>query len=264
VITASVAAGGAGNTVSDFVPPWALSGRATNSSIGQNTLYFMPFDVPDDVYGSRINFYPRVSISLETGNSTGTGQFGIGYGIYTRGTGASTERISQLTSYSMTFISHSNSSNNSVSLTHAFGLSNITSHSTFATSFATSNASTYVATNLNGDRALPMPLNLSMTPGRYYLGVMVSRTATSAVANSLSMEITSLGVFPEVRGLGFASAATNASVFRGGYQGLGSYSTTTNAFPVSIALSTDAIRAAVNATLIHFDIKGYGYSSNVL
>lgn len=260
VITASYLPPG----ISDFVAPWAWSGRGTNSSLGQNTLYFMPVDIHEELSASRINFYPNISISLETGNSSGTGRFGIGYGIYTRGTGASSERISLLSSYSMTFISHSNSSNNSVSLTHAFGLSDATSHSTFTTTFATSNASTYVATNLNGHRALPMPLNLMMTPGRYFLGVMVSRTATSAVANSLSMHITSVGVQPEVRGLGFASAATNASVFRGGLQGLGSYSATTNAFPNSIALSTDNIRAAVNATLVHFDIKGYGYSSNVL
>jgi hypothetical protein len=164
----------------------------------------------------------------------------------------------------MEFIRISASSMTAASFTHAFGLSDRTSHSTVQTNFATSNASTYNQTNLNGQRAIPMPLDLSMTPGRYYLGVMVSRTATSAVANSLSMQITSLGVFPEVRGLGYASSATNASVFRGGYQGLGSYSTTTNAFPNSIALSTDNIRAAVNATLIHFDIMGYGYSSNVL
>lgn len=260
VITASYVPPG----ISDFVAPWAWSGRGTNSSLGQNTLYFMPVDIDEQLSASRINFYPNISISLETGNSSGTGRFGIGYGIYTRGTGASSERISLLSSYSMTFISHSNSSNNSVSLTHAFGLSNVTSHSEFTTTFATSNASTYVVTNLNGHRALPMPLNLMMTPGRYFLGVMVSRTATSAVANSLSMHITSVGVQPEVRGLGFASAATNASVFRGGLQGLGSYSATTNAFPASVALSTDNIRAAVNATLVHFDIKGYGYSSNVL
>lgn len=260
VITASVAPN---YTLSDFAPPHAWSGRGTNSSLGQNTLYFMPFDLPQDLSASRINFYPVISASLETGNSTGSGRMGIGYGIYTRGTGASTERISLLSSYSMTFLDVSNSSNTRVSITHAFGLSNATSHSTFQTTFGTSNASTYVATNLNGHRAMPMPLNLTMTPGRYYLGVIVSRTATSAFANSLSMHITSVGVQPEVRGLGYASAATNASVFRG-LQGLGSYSATTNAFPNSIALSTDNIRAGVNQTLIHFDIKGYGYSSNVL
>ena len=83
------------------------------------------------------------------------------------------------------------------------------------------------------------------------------------MTNNMSVAITSVGVQPEVRPWGTSSTATNASVFRR-IQGWGSYSATSAAWPNSIAYTTDDIRAAVNQTLVHFDIAGYATSTNLI
>ena len=201
---------------------------------------------------------------MSAGNSTGTCRQGFGYALYTRDmTGAASRTLSLLTSYSVTHLSHSMTSNTQYRVTHYFGLSDVTSHSTFQTVFSTSNASTYLATNINGPRVLALPLNSVMTPGRYWLAVAVSTVAGNAMTNNLSVQMTSIGVVGAAYHFGTASAATNASVFRA-QQGWGSYSATSNAFPNSIAYSTDAIRHPVAMTAIHFDIRGFGTSTNQL
>lgn len=246
-------------TVSSFAPPWAYSGMATNSSLGQSTLYFMPVDIPDYLYASRINFYVSISGALSAGNSTGTCSAGIGYGIYT----LNSDSLSRLTSYSAQIHSMSMTSNTAFNATHYFGLSNATSHSTQQTGLSATNASTYLATNMNGQRVIALPVNSTLTPGRYWVGMSVQTVAGNAMTNNLSVMITSVGVQPDIRYMGVASAATNASVFRM-MQGLGSYSAQSAAWPNSIAYTTDNIRAAVNQTLVHFQIVGASFASTYL
>lgn len=263
-LSLAAAAGGAGATLSYFEPWWAASGRATNSSLGQNTLYFQPFDLPYYLSASRINFYISISGALSAGNSTGTCRQGFGYALYTRNmTGAASQTLSLLTSYSLTHLSHSMNSNTQYAATHYFGLSNAASHSTQQTGLSTSNATTYLSTNINGPRVLALPLNSVMTPGRYWLAVAVSTVTGNAMTNNLSVQMTSIGVVGAAYHFGSASAATNASVFRA-QQGWGSYSATSAAFPNSIGYSTDAIRHPVAMTAIHFDIRGFGTSTNQL
>lgn len=263
-LSLSVAApgGGAGATLSHYSPEWALSGRATNSSLGNNTLYFQPFDLPFYLSASRINFYISISGALSAGNSTGTCWQRASYGLYSQDSnGASTQSIRLITSYAITHLSHSMNSNTQYAATHYIGLSNATSHSTRQTGLSTSNATTYLATNLNGGRVIAFPLNSTLTPGRYWLAFGNATTAGNAMTNGLSVQITSVGLQPEIRPLGQASAATNASVFRA-LPGWGSYSATTAAFPSLIALSTDNIRRGVAMTQIHFDILGFSTSTN--
>jgi len=255
--------GGTQASLSHYSPPWAYSGMATNSSLGQSTLYFQPFDVPAPVSGSRINFYISASIAGSVSNQTATGAQAIGYALYTRGTGTNTDRISRLTSYAMTHISLSQSSNTQWAYTNYAGLLNTTSHSTVQTGISATNASTYNVTSINGPRAVGMPLNLTLTPGRYWLGVSVQTVSSSAavLTNGLSVFQTSVGVQPDIRPFGVNSAATNASVYRL-LQGWGSYSAQSAAWPDSIALTTDAIRAPVAQTLVHFHIAGYTYNAS--
>lgn len=261
-LSAANPGGGAGATLSHFSPPWGASGRATNSSLGNNTLYFQPFDLPFYLSASRINFYVSVSGALSAGNSTGTCWQRASYGLYSQDSdGASTQSIRLITSYAITHLSHSMSSNTAYAATHYFGLSNATSHSTKQTGLSTSNATTYLATNLNGGRVLAFPLNSTLTPGRYWLAFGNATTAGNAMTNGLSVQITSVGLQPEIRPFGQASAATNASVFRA-MSGWGSYSATTTAYPSLIALSTNAIRHGVAMTQIHFDILGIATSTN--
>lgn len=261
-LSAANPGGGAGATLSHFSPPWGASGRATNSSLGNNTLYFQPFDLPFYLSASRINFYVSISGAMSAGNSTGTCWQRASYGLYSQDSaGASTQSIRLITSYAITHLSHSFTSNTRYQATHYFGLSNATSHSTQQTAISSSNATTYLATNINGGRVLAFPLNSTLTPGRYWLAFGNATTAGNAMTNGLSVQITSVGVQPEIRPLGQASAATNASVFRA-MTGWGSYSATTAAYPALVALSTDNIRHGVAMTQIHFDILGIATSTN--
>jgi len=187
----------------------------------------------------------------------------MAYALYTHGTGASTTHISRLTSYSMTLIRASMSSTTNFSATHYIGLSDATSHSTSQVATNVAAAGTYAANSLNSGRVVGFPANLTMAPGRYWLGVIVSRTVANAMGVSLSMLQTSVGVQPEVRAFGSTPGATNASVFRP-MQGWGSYSATSGDFPATIALTTDNIRAPVAQTLIHFDINAQTYSTNFI
>jgi hypothetical protein len=258
-LSLNAAAAGGGATMSRFSPPWAMSGIATNSSLGQSTLYFQPFDVDQYLYASRINFYVSFSGALSAGNSTGSCSNRIGYALYTMN--AST--LSRLTSYSMVLVSHTMSSNTRYHATHYLGLSDITSHSTRQTAISSSNASTYLATNLNGFRVVMMPVNSTLTPGRYWLGVSVQTTAGNAMTNGLSVGMTSVGVQPQINPWGQASSASNASLFRP-MQGHGFYSAQSAAWPDAVNYTTDNIRANVAQTLVHFNIMGTGTATNYL
>jgi hypothetical protein len=257
-ITASVNAGG-GATLSGYSPPWAASGMATNSSLGQSTLYFMPFDLPQNLYASRINFYVSLSGALSAGNSTGSCTARLGYALYT----LNSDSLNRLTSYEAIVVSQTMNSNTQYVANHYYGLSDVTSHSTLQTSISATNATTYQATNINGLRVIALPVNSTMTPGRYWLGMSVQTNAGNAMTNNISVAVTSVGVQPEVRYLGSASAATNASVFRM-MQGMGFYSAQSAAWPSTIAYTTDNIRAAAAQTLVHFQLVGRSFTNTYL
>jgi hypothetical protein len=252
------------DTLQFYSPPWAYSGMATNSSLGQSTLYFQPFDVYENISGSRINFYISLSGSLSAGNSTGSCSARAGYALYTlNGTAADSRTLNLLTSYEIVLLSQTMNSNTQYVATHYIGLSNATSHSTSQFAGSATNVSTYQATSINGLRAVAFPLNSTLTPGRYWLGFSVQTNAGNAMTNNISVAITSVGVQPYIAAWGANSSATNASVFRA-QQGWGSYSAQSAGWPATIPFTTDAIRAAVAQTLIHFDIKGYSTSTNVI
>jgi len=251
------------NTLSHYSPPWANSGGATNSSLGQSSLYMMPFDVDQYISASRIQFFVSVSGALLASNSTGTCSAGIGYALYTRGTAGSTERLMRLTSYSAQIHSQSMSSNTAYRATHYIGLSDITSHSTSQYAQSSSNASTYLASSINGLRALNLPLNSTLTPGRYWLGVSVQTVTGNAMTNGLSVLHTAANLHPAVVAWGVNSSATNASNWRP-MQGFGTYSAVSASWPSEIPLTSDSIRHGVSQTMVHFNILGYATSTNFM
>lgn len=261
-----------GSTISvypNIVSQWDVDldqGYATNSSLGQNTLYFQPFDLAWPVSGSRLNVFIRLSGATSTGTASTCGAvLAMGYGLYTRGTGASSERLSLLTSYSMNVMSHTVTNGSSYGATFYNQLSNATSHSTSTFSAQSSSGWTTFTNSLYGQRVIAFPLNSTLTPGRYWLA-LINSTTTANLNNlnfSVSVFHTSIAGVADVRPFGVSSAASNASVFRA-VQGWGSYSTTTGAFPASVALSTDNIRAAAAQTLNQFNISGLSQSSNIL
>jgi hypothetical protein len=250
-------------SASAWAPAWNYSGMATNSSLGQSSLYFMPFDVGDYLSASRIQFYVSLSGALSAGNSTGTCSNGIGYALYTLGTGASTDRLMSLTSYSAVLASMSMNSNTQFNATHYIGLSNVTSHSTSQVGLTTSNASTYQATSINGLRAVNLPINLTLPPGRYWLGFSNQTVTGNAMTNGMSVLQTAANLFPAIVAWGVNSSATNASNWRP-MQGFGTYSAQSGAWPATIPFTTDAIRQGVSQTMIPFNILGYATSTNLM
>jgi hypothetical protein len=250
-------------TLSMYSPPWAYSGGASNSSLGNSTLYFMPFYVPDFISASRVQFFISLSGALSAGNSTGTCSNGIGYAIYTLGTGTNSDRLLSLTSYSAQLVSHSMSSNTAYRATHYIGLQDITSHSTSQYAQSSSNVTTYLATSINGMRAVNLPMNTILSPGRYWMGFSVQTVTGNAMTNNLSVYHTAANLQPAIVAWGVNSSASNASNWRP-LQGHGSYSAQSAVWPATIPFTTDAIRHGVSQTMVHFNFLGYATSTNLM
>jgi len=90
-------AAGAGVTLS-FMEPTPLVGTA-NSSLGQNSLYFVPIKPQNNVSMTAVNML--VSLSNVTSNISHSVAITMSYGLYSLGTGASTSQLIQMATSSM-------------------------------------------------------------------------------------------------------------------------------------------------------------------
>lgn len=235
----------------------------TNSTLGQSTVYFVPFDIPYAISASRVNFFLSIAHTY-SGAPAGTASLGLGYALYSRMTGANSDRLSLATSYSLSYINASASSSTRLSATHYNGLSNVTSHSTSQYGTQSNTVSSYIANSLAGYRVLALPCNLTLRPGRSWLAVSVqsaSQGGSLVLGHSVLQHHFSNNI--AYRAFGAASAASNAS-FYGASNGLGVYSAQTAAFPNSVPLTSDTIRGAPVMTLPYFNFSGIGTSSNIL
>lgn len=253
------------NAMSQYDPFDAINAYITNSTLGQSSLFFVPFDLPYQLSASRLNVFLSVATLQSAAASSGSGSIGIGYGLYSRGTGASSERLMSLTSYSAAIISFTASSDSRYGATHYAGLSNATSHTTATTAISSSNASTYALNSIGGYRVVALPLNLTMTPGRYWLGLSQQSTNNAAASWSVGASYLQQTVSNWIayRPFGTSSAASNASVY-GVLDGLGTYSAQSAGWPVSIGLSNSDIRGGVSNTIPIFNFSGISTSSNLL
>jgi hypothetical protein len=265
VYTASINAAG-GATVSEYEPLNASS-LLTNSTLGQNTLYFYDFDVPANVYAYRMNAFVSIATTLLASNSTNSAGYTMSAAIYTRGTGASTDRISSIWSGSW-YIKMSNSSNTQVRVTHPLGFADSTQVATTSNGvISSSNASTYLVNSVGGYRCIPFPVSSTMTPGRYWVGIGQSTASANAVGilqGSVLLQTQGGGLGLAFRPFGVSSAASNVGNFIV-QPGMGTYSTTTNAFPATIALTTDHIKATPQGlTLPYLNFSGQSTATNII
>lgn len=251
------------NQASQYDPFAEPALMVTNSSLGQSSLFFYPFDVPYPVSASRVNFFVSIGTTSSNVASSGNGSFGLGYALYSLGTAQ--DRITQLTSYSAVVITYTSSSGSRFAATHYIGLSNATSHSTSQVALSNVNASTYPANSLGGFRVIALPLNSSLTPGRYWMGVSVQTTNNASASFKVDVSVlqqTFSNLLP-FRPFGTSSAASNASVFLP-MPGMGTYSAQSAGWPVSIGLSVSDIRAAVSITAPYFNFSGISTGTNFL
>ena len=144
----SAAAGGGGATVS-FMEPNMLVGTSL-SSLGQNSLYFVPVKPSFDVTMTGINML--VSINNATSNNSHAVSQTIRYGWYSLGTGANSTRIESMATSSIAVIA-SYSSNLSGGYTISQG----------ATSTTYSSAGTGSTSAWTGQRIFNMPMGTMLS-----------------------------------------------------------------------------------------------------
>ena len=254
-ITATIQSTG---LASECSPPAFGSSIVSNSSLGQNSLYFAPFDIEEPLNAFRMNLFASVGTSSgQASNST----WGVGFtgsaALYQRDVGTNSTQATSFWSGSF-FFSAQGSSNSNMTVTVPIGILNSTAMQT-----TTGQSSTYLASSVGGFRAIPLPMSLTLFPGRYILA-FANSSSTSNLANTLALTFMqqTFGQL-QFRPLGTSSAASNASFFdpNGGF---GTFSATSNAFPGSVALNTNAILAATAATRIMFNFSGYTTGTNVL
>lgn len=236
----------------------------TNAGLGQSTVYFVPFDVPYPISASRVNLFLSLTHTYSGAPANSTAWLAAGYGLYTRMTGTGSDRMSLLTSYSLSFVSGSVSSSTRLSMTHYIGLSNATSHSTSQYGVNNASVSSYIANTIAGFRVLALPMNVTLMPGRSWLGVSfqsASQGASFILGQSVLQNQYSNNLAYRV--FNQNSAASNASFYNAS-DGMGIYSAQTAAFPNSIPLTSDSIRGAPVMTLPYFNFSGIGTAANIL
>ena len=228
VTMSAAGGGGAGIVMSDYSP--IPEGNNTSfSSFGQNTLHFQPFTPPTAISMSAV----QLSVSLSSATSSISHSVGetIQYGVYGRGSGASTSQFSSMASSSF-IIQASFSSNLSGGMTVGNA----------ATSFTSSSAGTVFGSVLSGQKEMLLPFSTSFAGGNdYLLGILCSTTSTGntgALRASFLVKTNrtnaSYGVLANTTvGITNASVTNNHNIVIQG--------TTTGAFPATIAQSNLSI-----------------------
>lgn len=249
-------------TLSEFEPyPNMVNAVGGFASVPQNSLYLIPFDLPYHLSAYRINFFHSIITGIANQNSTGRGGFTFSAALYSRGVGASTERIASFWS-ATAGASVTMSSNTQIVITHPWGISNSQSISTTNSSFSNANATTYIAQSVGGVRVTPLPISSLLTPGRYWLGYANSTDVSNPAACTLNLSVFKGNA---VLSGGFFSAApwgTSSTMPNAMIAGFGAYTSTSGAFPASIPLTTNSFQSAVS--IPYFNFSAYTTGTNVL
>jgi hypothetical protein len=275
-VSLSTAAGGATvyfdghqNRIMGEVQPWQAFAHsmATNSALGQNSLYFAPFDLADDVYASRLNVFLSVLTAISASNTTGSGGHTLSVALYARDT-VNTYNITSFWSNSVAW-RWSMSSNTNVSITNPVGV-NGADVSTEQYASNNANASTYAANSVGGYRVVAFPVGAtgsSLSPGRYWIAMANSRASVHASQNiALSVGQFAAGGIAQIAyaPVGTSSVASNASRNLAFWPGAWTYSATSAAFPGTVPISSDSIRAGLTLTLPGFNFSGYATGKSLI
>lgn len=227
--TITINAANQGITLSAWEPyPNGNTAAITN---GQNTIWFLPFVLPNNVTVSNINLL----MSLNNTTNTNSGQVGFtqSVGIFSR-VGTATQSISSI--YSTAFTA----------------AQSITSNASFAYSWngsTSSSAGTSLRNFVTGRKLLAIPAATSFSAGEYWIALGQSTSlAGSANAFSISNQVNTSN--PGT----FDLPGQTGGIQFGGLQGMGSWSRTSAGMPNVVAL-TD-INAA--SSRIYFNFMNVG------
>jgi hypothetical protein len=237
--------------VNEFAP--VRADNLTHVSLTNNNGYMVPFDVVERVSAERVNFFMSNATTLQASNSTWSGGNTWSAAIYTRGTGASTSLLSQWWSGSA-YMSYTGSSNTRISIAFPSGTA------TTSTGISSSNASTFFASMLNGANAVPIAINSTMTPGRYWLMLAHSSNTANAIAavrNSVLVASSPGTAFQGYRPMGVNSTAAGgvgqyvvpgAGMFTGNIAG---------GFPATIVMTGAAFITSNVISFPYFNFSGF-------
>lgn len=221
-----------GGATLSFMEPTPLVGTSL-SSLGQNSLYFLPVKPNNNVTMTAMNML--VSLSNATSNNSHAVSQTISYGLYSLGTGASTSQILQIASSSIAIIA-SYSSN----LSGGYTLSQGTNSTTY------SSAGTGSTSAWTGQRIMAFPMATLLTAGGEYYIAMAQSTTSVGNTGALRMSHVVLnnmtnGSFGRLAPNGIT--VSNASIIPN-FNGF-VYSATSNAWPSTIALSQRSIQSNI-------------------
>lgn len=217
----------AGNNVTQ--PGWEPfppnGGGVAFSTLGQNSIYFQKLEPPNNVSFNNVERVVSGSTVSSTNFNAVTHTYH--YGLYSRGTGASTSQYELIASSALIFQA-SISSNVSAGFTVSQGAGSYTN-----TSAGTANMSL-----LTGLKHLYMPFTSTLNAGGEYAFAMRMSSATAVGTNAFRMGVRDLSNINNLTiGKFYATTvlATNASHVGDWAQGV--YSATSSNLPAVVALS---------------------------
>lgn len=235
-------------TVYDYEVIPVIVGTVASTVISANTASsgaasFFPFAIPIYLAGGFINLVQSISFISTT--ASGRQTISHSYALYTRGTGTNNTTMGTITSgvYSIA-ISQSNS-------TFTINQPTTTNATGYGTGSTTS-AGVNITSGYTGMKLVQFPLNSTLSPGNYWLGLFVAASTSSAncgISNSyigVQVGTTNTGsiAFNRLAPIGSFSSAfttgTNIPLNIGGnwYMGQGSFTSAAQTnLPASVAFS---------------------------
>jgi hypothetical protein len=254
-LTSAIQAFNVAATLNAFEPVPSKS-LITNSNLGGNSLYYVPFDVYDNVAVSRVNFFLSIGTTISASNGTGQAGYTLSAALYTKGGGTASDILYSIWSNSAYF-AFAASSNSNFTFSQPNGISNTAYVSSISTTFANTNASTWLSNSLGGFREIPMPMNLTLAPGRYWMAVAASvSTANTTFSLNASLVQHTAANLINFQPFGGSSSASNAS-YPQLSEGYGTYSATSGAFPATVPITGGYILGAPSGTTPYFNMSNY-------
>lgn len=163
-----------------YIMGTAGSSTANMGNATRGTASFFPFRVRQNVAAGWLNIAVLGSFTT-VGTSSGRQSGGMSYGIYTRGSGTNSTRLSQLTGSSWSYaVTGQNSS---------YTFNHPTTTATNGFSYGNTNsAGVNISSGYTGSKMVQLPIGMSLPEDEYWLGI-IGTQSTSSVNVGLTFSI---------------------------------------------------------------------------
>lgn len=230
ISVANPGGGGVGTVGSTFIPggmDYAPNRVLSSSSLGQNSIYIYGAYIESNVTGSILRV-PMFVTNSSSAASNGQKGLTVRFGIYT--TNATNQTVLTLDQSSSYTIAASYSSNASWALSLITGVGNTTSYN----SLTASSAGVNLSASLHGQRDILIPITKTLSAGSYWFAFHHSTSGAGTVGNVLNIN-QAVNTWQTFNQIGVSTNATRSGLLQD--FGIGSYSTTSGAFPNGISIT---------------------------